>query len=494
MVRAPNITESIGKDMVRAPKITESIGKEFYLRIIDPGCDVKIQDAYEAKINAFLRCLFPQSGDASSSCSTHQTNQQHIKYSHHSMVEKDIARVSFRLSSNAITFYLNEAVVTFCEALFAKPEALRQLTVRGLLGLEPEGEIMRKMWYMVMFRAALMNGGVPLLAYMEVVYQHTFLVDWALTLCFCIVAKVDVRAVSELQTGEFSEESFRLAERILGKFFKKNDAAKSPRLKNVDVNTAMDDLLAVLLPIAANPSNGTLIIDIIIPLFTVAHAVACILLTAQEIFGEFIRRRTNVPKTPTVAKYSHAVKEVPHHPIHDLLRRNLDCDLCRSKLASEAIHPASLSGGGALPLIAACLVGGFTAGAVAFGGYKLVQWGWKQIEQTRAIQRERELKRAFEELLTKVNRLVGILDSAFALALEIQVMLEWIDLENKAFVSDETRQMCWEHLGPRTNPDDVVDHLRRQGKKLEDSRQNLGAGFIRVSLQEFMTWSPVPDA
>jgi hypothetical protein len=182
------------------------------------------------------------------------------------MVGKEVVRVSFRLAPNATSISLCKAAESFCEAVFAKPESLRELTVRGLLGLEPEGELMQKQWYRAMFRAALTDR-VPLLKALEAGYQHPLLVDWfvfsthtdqrkimelmdhrALTLCFCIVAQVNCRAVAEQETGEFSEEAVELAENILKKFFKKNTAALPP-LANVDLNRAMDDLVACLRPI-----------------------------------------------------------------------------------------------------------------------------------------------------------------------------------------------------------------------------------------------------
>jgi hypothetical protein len=63
---------------------------------------------------------------------------------------------------------------------------------------------------------------------------------------------------------------------------------------------------------------------------------------------------------------------------------------------------------------------------------------------------------------------------AFGLALDIKVMLGWMHLERKVFVSDETRGMCWALLGSEKGPDDIVNYLREQGKELEKWRGLLG--------------------
>jgi hypothetical protein len=257
MVRTTNVNTTNAS----TTNVNEGIGMEFHLKIIDPGRDAVFPVAYESKIKAFLDSLFFDRGDPSG-----ETRQAPLKYRYQSVVGQEAVRVSFRLAPNATNVSLCEAAESFCEAVFAKPESLRQLTVRGLLGLEPEGELMQKQWYRAMFRAALTDG-VPLLKALEAGYQHPLLVDWfvfstrtdqrktmelmdhrALTLCFCIVAQVNCRAVAEQETGEFSEEAVQLAENILNKFFDKNTAGLPP-LANVDLNRAMDDLVACLLPI-----------------------------------------------------------------------------------------------------------------------------------------------------------------------------------------------------------------------------------------------------
>jgi hypothetical protein len=63
---------------------------------------------------------------------------------------------------------------------------------------------------------------------------------------------------------------------------------------------------------------------------------------------------------------------------------------------------------------------------------------------------------------------------AFGLALDIKVMLGWMHLERKVFVSDETRRMCRALLGSNKGPHDILKYLREQGKELEMWREQLG--------------------
>jgi hypothetical protein len=68
-------TTDVNTTNVSTTNVNEGIGMEFYLMIIDPGCDAVFSGPYESKINAFLDSLFFDRGDPSG-----ETRQKPLKY------------------------------------------------------------------------------------------------------------------------------------------------------------------------------------------------------------------------------------------------------------------------------------------------------------------------------------------------------------------------------------------------------------------------------
>lgn len=123
-----------------------------------------------------------------------------------------------------------------------------------------------------------------------------------------------------------------------------------------------------------------------LPLFSAAHAAACVLVSNREIFKEFIRRRKIAAKKLAAGNVFLHASAVAHHSTRDLLSRETAGDFCSSKLVEEPttrrnFHPAWWA---AAPIVLPFAM----AGGVFYGPYKLGQWASQE---------------QFEKRLTGVN-------------------------------------------------------------------------------------------
>jgi hypothetical protein len=64
---------------------------------------------------------------------------------------------------------------------------------------------------------------------------------------------------------------------------------------------------------------------------------------------------------------------------------------------------------------------------------------------------------------------------ALGLALDINVMLQWVYWGDKVdFANEQTRDMCKKLLGEDVEPEGVLKYLQQQAKELETWRDRLG--------------------
>ncbi|KAF8243650.1 hypothetical protein K440DRAFT_38328 [Wilcoxina mikolae CBS 423.85] len=183
--------------------------------IVSPTADAESRE-YKQKIDDFLCALFGTT-DKSSDMSP---LDREIKDEGGNKV-----LVTFRLSSSAAASF-SESAARFCTLIFhpGSSDLFRKITTKHLLGLSPAPEssaTFKRHWYKALFREALKNG-LQLLKHIDVKHVD-YLPEWALTLCFAIIAQINFVVGTDLDCTEgnavqlFGTEGVESAERILKK-------------------------------------------------------------------------------------------------------------------------------------------------------------------------------------------------------------------------------------------------------------------------------------
>ncbi|KAF8534134.1 hypothetical protein BDD12DRAFT_861854 [Trichophaea hybrida] len=445
---------------------SRTIDNEDHIKIVivSPTADTGSLQ-YEQKMDCFLSALFGTTDQSSDMSSL----DRKIKYEGDNKV-----LVTFRLSSSTASF--SESAEKFCTLIFhpGSSDLFRQITKEHLLGLSPAPQssaTFKRHWYRALFREVLKNG-LTLLKHIDVRHDE-YLPEWALTLCFAIIAQINFAVGTDLDCTEgnavqlFGTEGVETAERILKKMMDR-EASKCSTAREKEFRDKFKKCAATVVGAVRSTvdvytitgSNSSVIEeDLYLSLYNAAHMAACTLtanrgtfdaflayrkVAAQQHTGDYLMRASAVlwrKKTGSTKSYG------------GIITKEYSGTLIR--LAEEAppkkkMHPAWWV---ATPVVLPFAI----AGGVFYGPYKLAQ---------------HFSSKGTEAELVRYNELALFVGRVFGLALDIKTLMGCVEFTQGRFKFVDDKPWVEINEG-RGKADDVLEYLEQQGKSLEGWRAHL---------------------
>jgi hypothetical protein len=292
---------------------------------------------------------------------------------------------------------------------------------------------------------------------------------------FCVVAQVNTGFMTSNLQEPFSPDTVEYAKTFLLKYIDKHGGGTAA-LPSSELQRTVSEVVCALHSTSDRPS-GPPGAELIIPLYTAAHAAAHVLVADRGIFLEFLHRRQIAANTLKNGNVFLRASAIAQDSISGLLSHDTANELCSPKLIEETpapgapMHPAWWV---AAPLVLPFAI----AGGIFYGPYAAARWVGSQREEAKLAEvNERTSCPSYPRRSPELRGTVALFVArAFGLALDCGVMLRWfVWSEPKGgFVGSQQIAECGKLLGHGTRINGVLTYLSGQGKELKIWRDELG--------------------